>query len=92
MIVVGTPQHFQYLMDKDKINFISPGRPWVIVKKLTKEIIQEAIQAYMNDLPEGYWLKLYHFAYNIDINVFDELQAQQTKKNEEFKQWIELNM
>ena len=36
-VIVGTPQNLQYLMEKDQV----PGRPWVIVQKLTKEIIQQ---------------------------------------------------
>ena len=31
-----------------------------IVKKLTKEILTEAIEAYGED--DGYWLKLHHFS------------------------------
>ena len=43
-------------------------------KKLTKEIIEEAIEAYASD--EAYWLKLYHFAGKIDTAVFNQLQAE----------------
>ena len=48
-IIVGTPKNLQYLMEKDKVNFYGPGFPWIIVQKLTKEIIQEAIKAYIDD-------------------------------------------
>lgn len=74
-IIVGTPKNLQYLMEKDNMNFYSPGLPWVIVQKLTVETIHEAIQAYMDDSPNGYWLKLYHFALDIDMDVFNQLQA-----------------
>ena len=84
-IVVGTPKNLQYLMQKDKVNFYGPGLPWIIVQKLTKEIIQEAIKAYIDDKPEGYWLKLYYFAADIDIAVFDQLQAQEIKESAELK-------
>jgi hypothetical protein len=47
-IVVGTPKNLQYLMEKGKVNFYGPGLPWIIVQKLTKGIIQEAIEAYMD--------------------------------------------
>jgi hypothetical protein len=40
-IVLGTPTNFQYLIEKDKVNFYNPGIPWMIVKKLTKEIISK---------------------------------------------------
>ena len=39
------------------------------VKKLTKEIISETIEAYASE--EAYWLKLYHFAGKIDTAVFN---------------------
>ncbi len=37
------------------MNFYGPGLPWIIVRKLTKENIQEAIKAYIDDKPDGYW-------------------------------------
>jgi hypothetical protein len=90
-IVVGTPQNLQYLMEKDKVNFYGPGLPWIIVQKLTKEIIHEAIQGYMDDCPNGYWLKLYHFATDIDIAVFNQLQAQEIKESAQFDLLIGLD-
>ena len=38
-------------MEKDEVNFYGPGLPCIIVQKLTKEIIQEAIKAYIDDMP-----------------------------------------
>lgn len=78
-VIFGTPQNLQYLMEKDEVNFWEPCLPWVIVQKLTKEIINEAIQAYKDARPNGYWLKLYYFATDIDITVFDQLQVQEIK-------------
>lgn len=78
-IIVGTPKNLQYLMEKDHVTYYGPGLPWVIVQKLTKEIIKEAITAYIEDKPDAYWLKLYHFATDIDIAVFNQLQAQEIK-------------
>jgi len=90
-IIVGTPKNLQYLMEKDKVNFYGPGLPWIIVQKLTKEIIQEAIKAYMDDKPDDYWLKLYYFATHIDIAVFDLLQAQEIKKSAKLELLIGLD-
>ena len=84
-IVVGTPKNLQYLMEKDKVNFYGPGLPWIIVQKLTKEIIQEAIKAYIDDKPEGYWLKLYHFANKIDIAALNKLRDQEIQESVQFK-------
>ena len=44
-IIVSTPKNLQYLLETDKVNFYGPGFPRIIVQKLTKEIIQEAIKA-----------------------------------------------
>ncbi len=44
------------------------------MKKLTKDIVTEAIQAYAED--DAYWLKLYQFADAIDISVLDKLEAE----------------
>ena len=85
-LVVATAKNIEYLMDKEKMNYFEPGYPFVIVKKLTKEIITEAIQAYASD--DAYWLKLYHFAGKVDTAVFNQLQAEQT---EYFKELDELD-
>ena len=73
-LVVATTKNIQYLMDKEGMNYFEPGFPFLIVKKLTKEIIEEAIQGYASD--KAYWLKLYHFAGEVDTAVFDQLQAE----------------
>lgn len=43
-ITVGTTKNLAFLMKKDKINFFQPGPIWVIVKKLTTEIIHEVVK------------------------------------------------
>ena len=73
-VVVATAKNIESLMDKERTNYFEPGYPFIIVKKLTKEIISEAIQAYASD--EAYWLKLYHFAGKVDTAVFNQLQAE----------------
>jgi predicted nucleotidyltransferase len=73
-VVVATAKNIESLMDKEKINYFEPGYPFIIVKKLTKEIITEAIEAYASD--DAYWLKLYHFAGKINETIFNKLQAE----------------
>ena len=58
-MVGGTPKNLVSLMDKEKMDFSEPGCPFIIVRKLTKEIIEEAIKAYPED--DAYWLKFHHF-------------------------------
>ena len=72
-IIVGTPQNLEYQMMKTQSNYYEPGLPWIIVKELTPEIINEAIGGYFNSCPNGYWLKLYYFWNDLDITIFDSL-------------------
>ena len=48
-VVVGTCKNILSLMDKEKINFSEPSEPFIIVRKLTKEIIEEAVKAYVEN-------------------------------------------
>ena len=67
-IVVSTPGDLLDQMEQEKINFIMPDTPKIIVKKLTEQIVREAIQAYAEN--DGYWLKLCQFGDDID-NIFE---------------------
>lgn len=57
VLVVGTPKNLLRLMENEKSDFLSPGDPIVIVKKITKEVIEETIPAYAED--DAYCLKFY---------------------------------
>ena len=70
-VVVGTPKNLESLMDKEKSDFFGPGCPFIIVKKLTKEIIEEAIKEHAKD--NAYWLKFYHLAGEVDIDTVNKL-------------------
>ena len=84
IISVGTPQNLLNQMKKEKTNFIGPGDIHIIVKKLTKQIITEAIKTYAED--NGYWLKLYQFASSIDIEILNKLEAEHRKEWEGFEE------
>jgi uncharacterized FAD-dependent dehydrogenase len=73
-----TPKYFLQQMDQETNNFFQPGQMEIIVRKLTKEIITEAIEAYAEN--NAFWLKLHHFGIEIDSSVFDELQAKHEKE------------
>jgi hypothetical protein len=72
-------------MNKDKMNFTQPGHPFIIVRKLTQEIIEEAIQAYAED--DAYWFKSYHFAGDVDVDVFHKLQAEYIESRKELDEF-----
>ena len=44
VLVVGTPKNLLRLMENEKSDFLSPEDPIVIVKKMTKEVIEQAIR------------------------------------------------
>jgi hypothetical protein len=90
-IIVGTPKNIEYLMAKDQVNFYGPGLPWIIVKELTVETIHEAIQGYMDDCPNGYWLKLYYFWNEINTNIFDSLDPLEMDESVQLNLFIKLD-
>jgi hypothetical protein len=69
VLVVGTPKNLLRLMENEKSDFLSPGDPIVIVKKMTKEV-KEAIQAYAED--DAYCLKFY--SAELDTKTLDILK------------------
>ena len=81
-VSIVTMKYLLQKMDQENSNFVSPNEMPIIVKKLTKEIIEETLKKYAED--DAYWLKLYHFAGNINPTVFDGLQAEHIKESTEF--------
>ncbi|MFD1739556.1 hypothetical protein ACFSCX_24035 [Bacillus salitolerans] len=59
-MVVTTPNNYYWYMDKEEIDYIPASPPDIIVRTLTKENIQKAIESYVGD--NAYWLKLYFLA------------------------------
>jgi hypothetical protein len=72
-------------MSNEKSNYLSPGDSIIIVKKLTKEIIQEAIEAYAED--DGYYLKFY--ASDFDIKTLDVLKERTVARSKLIEDLIE---
>ena len=81
-VSIATTKHLLQRMDQEKSNFSNPKELIIVVRKLTQEIITEALEAYAED--NAFWLKLHEFASEIDISVFDELQAKHVKESIEF--------
>lgn len=57
-------------MENEKSDFLSAGDPIIIVKKMTKEVVEKAIQAYAED--DGYYLKFY--SVELDTKILDVLK------------------
>jgi len=77
LLVVGTPKNLLKLMENEKSDFLSPGEPIIIVKKMTKEVVEKAIQAYAEG--NGYYLKFY--AAHFDTKTLDVLKNREIARN-----------
>jgi len=82
-IIVRTLDDLVEEMLQEGTNFIKPSTPEIVVKELTKKTVNEAIEAYAED--EGYWLKLCQFGDELDISVFNKLEAQHREDLELFE-------
>lgn len=80
-IEVTTPKFFDTLMEKFKSDFVPPSYPYIIVSKLTDEIIQAAIQEFINAKEDSFWLKLYHIIPTLKIRDTNEILERKEKKH-----------
>ena len=78
-VIVGTYKNILSLLNQENSNFLPPGEPIIRVRKLTMEVIEEAIEAYAKHR-DGYWLKLYHFASFIEPTMFDKLEKSEDER------------
>lgn len=70
-MVVATPLNLLSLMKKDSKDFLNPSGPFIIVSKLTKDIIDRAIKEYAQN--DAYWLKVYYLSTEFDIATLDKI-------------------
>lgn len=77
-VVVATQKNLLTLMDNEKSDFLSPGDPMIIVRKLTKEVVEKAIEAYAED--KAYYLKFYAAQWDIKtLNVLHDRSIARSK-------------
>mgnify|MGYP000371482827 CR=1 FL=1 len=89
LIEVTTPRFFYTLMEKFKSNFVPPSYPYIIVSKLTDDIIRAAIQEFIDTKEDSYWLKLYHMTATLKIEDINEILYRKEKENTELETEIE---
>ena len=89
LIEVTTPKFFYTLMEKFKSNFVPPSYPYIIVSKLTDDIIRAAIQEFIDIKEDSYWLKLYHMTATLNIEDINEILYRKEKENTELEAEIE---
>ena len=89
LIEVTTPKFLYTLMEKFKSNFVPPSYPYIIVSKLTDDIIRAAIQEFIDTKEDSYWLKLYHMTATLKIEDINEILYRKEKENTELEAEIE---
>jgi hypothetical protein len=70
-------------MEKFESDFLPPRYPYIIVLKLTDEIIRAAIQAFIDTEDDSYWLKLYHITPTLNIEDINEILYRKNKESME---------
>ena len=78
VVVVGTPKNLLTLMKNENKNFLSPGDPIIIVKEMTKPVIEEALEAYAKE-DNAYHLKFY--SAELDTRTLDVLKRRSIAKD-----------
>ena len=85
VLEVTTPKFFYTLMEKCRSNFVPPSYPYIIVSKLTDDIIRAAIQEFIDTKEDSYWLKLYHMTATLKIEDINEILDRKEKENTELE-------
>lgn len=89
LVEVTTPQFLVRMMKKDEHTFLEPDYPSIIVSQLTDEIIKTAIQAYIEEDDNVYWLKLYHLIPKLGMEEIDEILNRKHKEERELNEKME---
>ena len=77
-VEITTPKFLSTMMEKGNSTFLEPGYPYIIVSKLTDDIIRTAIESFINpkDFPDDdelRWLKFYHVIPKLTTEEIDEI-------------------
>ena len=67
-MVIIMPTNLLKVMNDNSVNFIKPEEPLIIVKPLTQQFIEPAINEYA--LNDDSWLKLHQFADTVYIYFY----------------------
>jgi hypothetical protein len=89
LVEVATLEFLSTLMEKGDSGFVPAGYPYIIVSKLTDEIIRAAIQEFIDAEEDSYWLKLYHITATLKIKDIDEILDRKEKENMELEAEID---
>ena len=79
-VEIATPQAFSSHMEKNNENFIEPGANYIIVRELTSAVIREALEAYVAEKEDAFWLKWHHLTVEWNINDLNTVLDRQEKR------------
>ena len=85
LVEVATLEFLSTLMEKVGSDFVPAGYPYIIVSKLTDEIIRAAIQEFIDANEDSYWLKLYHITATLNIEDINEILDRKEKEDIELE-------
>ena len=97
-VEVTTPQFLSTLMEKKKMEFVSPNYPFIIVSKLTDETIRAAIESFIKPQDpidphdELYWLKLYNLIDQLNIEEIDEILYRKKRESIELDSEVDAEL
>lgn len=91
-VEVTTPQCLSSLIEESGSSFLPPAYPYIIVSKLTDEIIRAAIQSFIDTEKDLYWLKLYHTTPTLNIEDIDEILYRKKQESIELDAKIDAEM
>ena len=89
VLEVTTPEWLTSFMQRQKSDFVEPGYPYVIVSKLTDDIIKRAVESYINEKSDSYWLKLYHVTVILKIYDLNEILYRKKRQEMELKEILD---
>ena len=98
VVEVTTPQFLSTLMEKKKMEFLSPNYPFIIVSKLIDDTIRAAIESFINPQDpidpheELYWLKLYHLTAKLNIEEIDEILYRKKRESIELESEVDAEL
>ena len=87
LVEITTPQFLEVLMEESK--FLPPCYPYIIVSELTVEIMKAAIEDFIREDEDCFWLKLYHVAATLNIEDINEILDRKEKEDLELDLKIE---
>jgi len=89
LVEVATPQYLSALMERLESDFLPPRYPYIIVSKLTDDIIKASLQSFINTRNDSYWVKLYHLTATLEIEDINEILYRKKQENIELDAEIE---